>query len=887
MNTKTTPLRSVPADEALWRLPTAVRPIRYDLLLAPDVKGATFSGTVRIECSVSVPTSEIVLNAVDLEIESTAVESLGRSLAVTSVTVDEEGERLTIAVGELLSSDEEFSVEVKFHGTLNDLLCGFYRSIFSPTGAIEGTLETIATTHFEPTDARRAFPCFDEPDLKAVFSVTVDVPEGLSVFSNWSVASEEPLASGGRRVHFGDTIPMSTYLVAVVVGPLEQTPPMDVDGTPVSVVHVPGKGHLTDFALEAAAHSIRFFNEWFGIPYPAAKLDLVALPDFAMGAMENLGCVTFRESALLVDPAHASTAELQRVAQVVEHEIAHMWFGDLVTMRWWDGIWLNEAFATFMELACGDDLRPDWDIWTGFGTKREMAMAIDALHSTRPIEYPVGKPEEAEGMFDPLTYEKGAGVLRMLEQYIGAEQFREGIRTYLKRHSYGNTDTHDLWAAIEEASGEQVGSIMDSWLHQGGYPFVQVQVQERSDLGASAVALTQEPFMFSPPDGGSDAIGNLWKVPTLLRTIGDGRTGGVSRDTSFVRGLIETGELVIELDGSGPAIVNAGGSGVYRVQYSPEHLLQLSEQLGELSTLERFYLFSDAWAAVLADKTDLAHFLSLAESLKTERDPDVWGQVTGPLAFMSRAVRDEQVEDLAAYARALVGPVFEDLGWESRPDDSERVRSLRAQLLACLGTVGADPAVKSKCTELHKAFFEQGTELDPELAPAIVATVTVAGGPEEYDAFFARYQNASTPQEELRYLIALAGFTDPALAERTFEFARTKARVQNAPSLLNMLLTNRAVGAATWERVTDHWDELLAKFPPTLVTRMLEGARLLCRDKALATQVKDFLSDHPVPTGEKSVVQICERLMVNATFSERLASGATPVLRAATAHLGA
>src|ERR1700722_11903726 len=358
MNVKTTPLKAIPSDEALWRLPASIKPIRYDLLLAPVVETATFSGTVRIECSVAVPTSEIVLNAVDLEIESAEVESGGRSLAGTALTVDEESERVTIAISELLSSDEDFTVKLKFHGTLNDQLRGFYRSLFSPPGAKEGATETIATTHFETTDARRAFPCFDEPDKKAVFSITVDVPDGLSVFSNWSVSSEEPLATGGRRVHFGDTIPMSTYLVAVVVGPLEQTPLVDVDGIPVSVVHVPGKGHLTAFALEAAAHSIRFFTEWFGIPYPAAKLDLIALPDFAMGAMENLGCVTFRESALLFDPEHASTAELQRVAQVVEHEIAHMWFGDLVTMRWWDGIWLNEAFATFMSLLCQDDYRP-------------------------------------------------------------------------------------------------------------------------------------------------------------------------------------------------------------------------------------------------------------------------------------------------------------------------------------------------------------------------------------------------------------------------------------------------------------------------------------------------------------------------------------------------
>ncbi len=889
MTIRTPPLSQVSADEARWRLPTAVRPIRYELLLAPDVNTSTFTGTVRIECSVIEPTSQIVLNAADLQVDRAAVEVGSRPLEVADVSVDEPAEQVTVRLAEPLSGGEDLRVELGFTGILNDQLRGFYRSTFTSVGAPEGTSEVIATTHFEPTDARRAFPCFDEPDLKAVFSITVDVPKGLGVWSNWSVLSEEPIGSGVRRVRFGDTMIMSTYLVAVVVGPLIQSEAVVEDGVPITVVHVPGKEHLTQFALEAAAHSIRFFTEWFEIPYPASKLDLIALPDFAMGAMENLGCVTFRESALLVDPALASLSEMLRVAQVVAHEIAHMWFGDLVTMRWWDGIWLNEAFATLMELMCVDDFRPKWDSWTVFGTMRERAMAIDALHNTRPIEFAVGKPEEAEGMFDPLTYEKGAGVLRMLERYIGAEQFREGIRLYLKRHSYGNTDTADLWTAIEESSGEPVSLIMDSWLHQGGFPFVQVQVQQSADLGASAVALTQVPFTFTPTDDQPSAIGNIWKVPTLLRTVGDGKTGGDSKDTAFTRALLESGELVVELDGSGPAVVNAGGSGVYRVQYPAEHLVRLASRSEELTTLERFYLLSDTWAGVLADRSSLADFLSLAEALAaepaSERDPDVWGQVTGPISLMARAVPDDLLPGLAAYTRALVGPVFEHLGWEHDASDSERIRSLRAQLLATLGTAGADPYLRETCARLHRDFLEGISPLDPELAPAIVATVAASGGPAEYDAFLARFKQAVTPQEEVRYLNALAGFEDPALAERSFELALTEVRVQNAPLLIALLLANRVAGPSTWARVIGHWDELLARFPSTLVTRMLEGVRLLCKDNGLAVEIREFLGAHPVPTGEKALAQTSERLGVNAALAVRLGAGAGPVLSAGTSRL--
>jgi puromycin-sensitive aminopeptidase len=522
---------------------------------------------------------------------------------------------------------------------------------------------------------------------------------------------------------------------------------------------------------------------------------------------------------------------------------------------------------------------------------RERAMAIDALHTTRPVEFAVGKPEEAEAMFDALTYDKGAGVLRMLERYIGAEQFREGIRLYLKRHSYGNTDSADLWAALEESSGEPVSLIMDTWLHQGGYPFVQVQLQPTADLGAPAVALTQVPFTFTSGPVGDSAIGTLWKVPTLLRTLGDGKTGEDSKDTAFTRALLDSGELVVELEGGGPVVVNAGGSGVYRVQYPVEHLIRLASRSGELNTLERFYLLSDTWAAVLADRSGLEEFLTLAETLaggpSSERDPDVWGQMTGPLSFMSRAVPDDALDELQSYSRALVGPTFEQLGWEHDASDSERVRSLRSQLLATLGTVGADPTVRARCLQLHRDFVVDGVPLDPELAPAIVATVAACGGPSEYQSFYGKFKQPSTPQEEMRYLTGLTGFREADLAERTFELARTQVRTQNAYFVIAQLLTNRTVGAATWQRVTEHWDELLAKFPGTLTTRMLDGVRLLCRDSGLVREIGDFLASHPVPTGEMAIAQTMERLGVNAAFAARLGSEAGALLSAGAERLSA
>ena len=409
----------------------------------------------------------------------------------------------------------EWTLHLRFTGELNDRLTGFYRSTFVGP---DGTKHTIATTQFEATHARRAFPCWDEPARKAVFAVTLVVPEDLAAISNAAEVSSEATDDGRRTVRFADTMQMSTYLVAFVVGPLEMTAPIDVNGTPLRIVHPPGGGHLTAFAQEAGAFALRHLADYYGIAYPGDKLDLVAVPDFSFGAMENLGCVTFRETLLLIDRERASQAELQRVTDVVAHEIAHMWFGDLVTMRWWNGIWLNEAFATFMEMLTTDAFRPDWDRWTDFGIARSSAFDTDSLSTTRPIEYSVASPEDAEGMFDVLTYEKGAAVVRMLEQYLGAEQFRAGIGAYLRAHAYGNTETTDLWDAIEDTVGEPTRRIMDSWIFQAGHPLVTVSL---SDDGRT-VHLAQQRFRYATraherDDRCDSADAVRWVIPVVLR----------------------------------------------------------------------------------------------------------------------------------------------------------------------------------------------------------------------------------------------------------------------------------------------------------------------------------------------------------------------------------
>ncbi len=855
---------------ARHRLPYSVEPRRYALRLTPDLDKATFTGEVHIEVLIHEDVSEIVLHAAELAVDSAHLEPGGGERQTLAARLDEEAERVVLTPEATLHPGPAV-ISLEFTGILNDKLHGFYRSAFTDD---DGVTHTIATTQFEATDARRAFPCFDEPDRKAVFSVSLDVPDGLAGYSNGPEVDDTPLPDGRRRIRFGDTIPMSTYLVAFVIGPLVATKPVDVRGTPVRIVHVPGKADLTAFALEAAAHSLEFFADWFGIEYPAEKLDLVAIPDFAFGAMENLGCVTFREAVLLVDPARASRVELERVADVISHEIAHMWFGDLVTMRWWNGIWLNEAFATLMELLCVDHFRPQWQRWVSFGVERDAAMATDGLHSTRPVEYPVGPPEEAQGMFDVLTYQKGAGVLRMLERYLGPERFRDGVRKYLDTHRLGNTETEDLWDAIEEASGEPVRDIMNSWILQGGFPLVTVR---NADDDAGGVVLGQEPFRYSSA-GGPSAIGSTWTVPVITRTI----------DGEEARTLLGAQPTRIELPRATPetaVVVNAGGSGYYRVRYAPEYHVALAGRLGTLDVLERFNLLGDTWAVVVGQLAEPTDFLLLAEALGDEEDPDIWSQVTAALSLLDRAVEDDARTLVASYGRALLAPVMARLGWEARSGEGSRTPTLRAQVVATLGTIGRDPGVQAEAHRLHDAAQQDAVVLDPDLASAIIGVVAASGGPEDYEVFLEHYRHPATPQEEIRYLYALAGFKDPALAARTFGFAATEVRSQNAPFVIQLLLSNRDNGPSIWPLVEEHWDELVARIPANILPRMLGGVTSLCRDTELADRITTFVGAHPLSIGQRTVDQNLERLGINVSFAGSLRDTAVAVLNAGLQRL--
>jgi puromycin-sensitive aminopeptidase len=658
---------------------------------------------------------------------------------------------------------------------------------------------------------------------------------------------------------------MSTYLVAFVVGPLEATAPIDVDGTPMRVIYPKGKGHLTDFALEVGSFCLRHFTNYYGIPYPGDKLDLVAVPDFAFGAMENLGCVTFREILLLVDPATTTQAELLNVTDVINHELAHMWFGDLVTMKWWNGIWLNEAFATFMEMHATDAFRPQWDRWTTFGLSRTAAFDTDSLTSTRPIEYPVISPADAEGMFDILTYEKGAAVVRMLEQYLGEDQFRAGIRQYLAEHAYGTTETTDLWDAIESATGEPVRRIMDSWIFQGGFPVISVDVVN----DGRTLRLSQHRFGYagdlgdgeSPIPAHDDAA--QWIVPLIFSQ--RSATDGV---ITFEKVLLDQPSIDIDLIEPATWIyVNTEGTGFYRARYAPDLRAALvAHAQTDLSAIERYGLVDDIWASVLAGDLEAHDFLEVAEAFREEADLSVWQRIIAGLTALDRVVDGDGRAALHTRVRELINPAYEKLGPEPRPEDSDRDRALRGVLFEALGVLGGNIDVQSRA---HVILDIGALEPDPALVAASVNIVAATGTSADFDEFIRRMKNAPTPQEELRYLGALADFPDPDLIARLVRMTLTdEVRSQNAPLLLRRALSNRDAGEIAWFFVSSEWEAITTRLPSNSIARFLEGIRGLSRS-GTAAEVMAFFETHEVPQGDKILAQHLERLEVNVALRQR------------------
>ncbi len=836
-----------------FRLAPDVRPTDYHLHLAPDLEAGTFRGEVRIDVRLERPRGDIVLHATELSIEQAAAEVDGRTIPLRA-SLDRHDETVTLRPARPLRPGA-VTLRLRFAGALNRHLRGLYAA--SAGGA------RYAFTQCEAADARRIFPCFDEPAMKARFHVAVTARTGDTVLANGPAAREETPRGGARTVHFAPTPPLSTYLFALAVGPLEASDVRHVGPTPIRVWHVPGKGHLAAFGLEAGAEALARLEEYFDIPYPYSKLDLVAVPDFEAGAMENAGAVFFRETLLLLDPATVSLPERKRAAEVIAHELAHMWYGDLVTMAWWDDLWLNEAFATWMAYRVVDLWKPEWRMWQGFEHDRASALALDGLASTHPIYAPVRSVAQATENFDLITYEKGAAVVRMIEHYLGADVFRDGVRRYMARHREGNAVAADLWRALGEASGSDVARVAQAWIAQPGFPLVSLA---RAD---GTLHVRQERF-YADPKVEPAKRRRRWPVPLVVRLGRDGR------DDDVTRTLVDKASHAVRLPRRAPAWLygNAAAGGFYRVRHDAATLAALLANLEALSAVERLALVGDQWALVRAARAPVESVLALAEALGGEPDHDVLDGVAGPLAVL-----DEQVLEPGSPAQASLrswiasrfGPALAALDWTAAGDEPDEVRLRRASLLRLVGGVAEAPAVLAEARRQLDRYLDDRDALEPNLADPVASLAARVGDGALYDRYRDVAAAARTPQEQRRFLLNLSSFRTHDEIRRTLDALLTpEIPTQDVAFLLMRLFGNPAAQDDAWTFLRRRWAALRKRIPPLMLARLVDATPAL-RTPQRAREVREFFRTHPLPEAARAVRQALERFRLNAELRRRTA----------------
>jgi puromycin-sensitive aminopeptidase len=825
------------------RLPPDVTPeeVRVQVDVDPS-RGPGFRGRVALDLRLARRRSWLELHAAELRVTRPRIRVNGRSgpVLVGRVEALPEHERIRVHVDRPLPPGM-LTLELDFRGRLRKDLCGLY--------AAKVGSRRYAFTQLEATDARKFFPCLDEPAMKARFCLSVTTGARNQVISNAPAERTERLPDRRKTVHFEPTPPLSSYLVALAVGELEASRPVSVGPTAIRVWHAPGKGALSGFALEAARECLRRLEHYFGVPYPYAKLDLVAVPDFEFGAMENAGAVFFRETLLLLDPARATLTERKRAAEVICHELAHMWYGDLVTMQWWDDLWLNESFATWMAFQIVDDWKPEWKMWHDFQHGRAAALELDALRNTHPIYCRVRTPAEASENFDLITYEKGASVVRMLERYLGAPAFRRGVRAYIREHREGNAVAADLWRALSRASGEDVERVARAWIETPGHPVVEVRRKGRR------LELRQQRLFLRPP---SRRPASRWPVPWVGR-VGRGRRSRTERR------LLTRARETFTLPGRAPEFVygNADEGGFFRPLHVGDDLRALIGRFASLRAVERMGLVDHQWALVCARRAPLDSLLELADGLVDERDPDVLVALLRPLRFIGDGLVPDAApshrEAYGAWLRDRFGPGFRELGWDPERGEPDDRRLRRAALLALVGGIGGDPELIREAGRRCDRYLDDRLSLDANLADPVVALGARDGGAARHERFRRAAVASQTPQEQRRFLLALADFREPGLVQRSLDLALTDTvATQDLVLLLVRLMANPAARQRTWAFVKRRWGRLHRRMPSLMASRLIEATAAL-RTPAYRRDVARFFRAHRVPSGERALRQALER----------------------------
>ena len=835
-----------PTEDRNYRLPASPRPTRYDARLSLDLEQRTFAGRETIALELAAPADEIVLHAADLAVTSAALRGAAGERAVARVEVAAASETVRLVLAAPAPAGRA-SLELAWSGRMSTGLRGLYRA------------GDVSVTQFEAADARRVFPCFDEPAFKATWALTVEAPAGLALLSNGDPARAEE--EGGRqRVTFRETPPLPTYLVALACGRLEAKAPAVVRGVPVRTWSVPEKGALTAFGQDVAVEVLPRLEEYFGLPYAFGKLDQVGVPEFEAGAMENAGLITFREAALLLDPATASLPVKKRVAEVVTHELAHQWFGNWVTMKWWDDLWLNESFATWMAFKIVDGWKPDWRVWLDFDAGKAAALQLDALRSTHPIHAEVRNPDEMAESFDLITYEKGGAVLRMIEGYLGEGPFREGIRLYMRRHAKGNAVADDLWAALAEASRQPVVELANAWIRQGGHPLVEARVDGRK------VSLSQRRFFSEPGIG--DA-GETWPVPIVLRYED---ASGVREQRHLLTG--RAGEVTLEGRGEVTWLcANSGSKGFYRVGYDAPLSSALARHVDRLAPSERIGLLADEWALVRSGAREVGGFLDLAVALGGEQDYAVLDELVGRLGGIEARLLEAEVRvRFQRFVAALLGAAQAAAGWDAAPGEGDPSRLRRAALVRALGLVAREPQATAEAGARVDRFLSGDlAALEANLHEPAVVMAARAGDARRFEALRARFPKEPDPAFQRRYLVGLAQFEDAGLAARAQEMAFTdEVPLQDSASFVGALLANRTARDPFWRALRDRWDALQQRIggAPMLLRRVVEAVGQLPERRHLE-EASAFFAAREIPAAKQAIAQTLERMRQDVALWER------------------
>lgn len=791
-------------------LPTNVIPKHYDLTLECDFDKFTFDGTVLIDLDVAEDSAEISLNTLELDIHSTTVYGPnGLEIGNPHLSYNEDTQTTKIKFDEKLPRGRKAKLKQTFTGQLNDQMAGFYRASSKDQ---EGKQKYLAVTQFEPTDARRAFPCFDEPALKAEYTVTLIADKHMTCLSNMDVASETEVDSkitGGKRkaVKFNKSPLMSSYLLAFIIGELKSIS-TDKFRLPIKVWVTPEQDVENGrFALDVAAKTLAFYEKAFDSAYPLPKMDMVAVPDFSAGAMENWGLITYRVVDLLYDPKTAGAATKERVAEVVQHELAHQWFGNLVTMDFWDGLWLNEGFATWMSWYSCNEFYPEWRVWETFTIDTlQGALGLDSLRSSHPIEVPVHRAEEINQIFDNISYAKGSAVLRMISRYIGEDIFIDGIRRYIKKHAWGNTRTDDLWAALSESSGKDVSTLMDIWTKHVGYPVVTVE----EDEGEKTITVTQNRFLRTA-DVRPEEDTTLYPVILGLKT-----KEGLNKDS-----MLTTRSATFTLPDLSFYKLNADHCSLFRTSYPTSRLERLGQaaRQGLLTVEDRAGMIADAGALAASGYQKTSGLLDLLKSFDRESAYVVWNEILTRISSVRSTWIFEDEDTKAALKRfqlQLCSAKAHDLGWDFAQNEDHILSQFKSLMFGSAGMAG-DEKIINAAAQMFQRFQDGDLEaVHPNLKPAVFALALIHGGEKEYDTILARYHSAPTADERNTCLRVLGRAKSPELIQRTLGLALSgEVKMQDVYMPLGGLRAHREGIERRWEWMCSVWDELVKRLPPS------------------------------------------------------------------------